>query len=176
MELYITRHGQTDWNVLNKVLGRTDIPLNKTGIKQAHDLADTLRYAYFDHIFTSPYSRAKTTGEIVAESKEMKVETLDWLMECDFGEFEGTSRTSEVYQAAKHEVFKRYPGGESFLDIAARVYPGLMKLKEDYPDKCILLVTHGGICRMIRSYFEDLGNDEFIDYSIGNCEVLHYTF
>ena len=176
MELYVTRHGQTDWNVLNKVLGRTDIPLNETGIKQAHALAARLSDTHFDYIFTSPYSRAETTGRIVAESKNMPHSTLDWLMECNFGEFEGADRKGESYQAAKHEIFKRFPGGESFLDIAARVYPGLEKLRETYPDKSVLLVTHGGICRMIRSYFEQLGNDEFIEYSIDNCDVLHYTF
>ena len=175
MELYVTRHGQTDWNVENKVLGRTDIPLNEHGRAQANELAKTLKDTHFDLIFTSPLSRAEETGTIVAESKNMPHTVLDWLIECDFGEFEADSRVGETYQAAKHEVFKRYPGGESFLDLSARVYPALKELARKYPDKSVLLVTHGGICRIIRSYFEPLGNDEFINYSIGNCEVLHYT-
>ena len=83
---------------------------------------------------------------------------------------EGINRFDRKYQAAKREFFARYPDGESYFDLAARVFP----LIKELDGANALLVTHGGICRMIRSYFEDMGNEEFVQFSQGNCEVRIY--
>ena len=54
--------------------------------------------------------------------------------------------------------------------MAARVFP----LIKEVEGKNALLVTHGGICRIIRSYFEDMSNEEFVRFSQGNCEIREY--
>lgn len=59
----LIRHGETDWNVLGKVQGRTDIPLNSTGIVQAEKCAELLKLSKWDVIITSPLKRAKETAE-----------------------------------------------------------------------------------------------------------------
>ena len=92
------------------------------------------------------------------------------LGEQEFGKFEGVPRDDKEYQAAKREYFARYPGGESYFDMAVRVYPLIKELE----GKTALLVTHGGICRIIRSYFQDMGNEEFVQFAQGNCEVKIY--
>lgn len=61
------------------------------------------------------------------------------------------------------------------MDVAARVYSLIDDVKRDYPDKNVLLVCHGGVCRLIRTYFEDMTNEEFFHYSEENAAVREYT-
>ena len=168
--IYVVRHGETEWNAINKVLGRTDIPLNDRGIEQAEEMARSLKDVKIDVFLCSPLSRARQTADAISGETGMPYKTDDRLIEHDFGVFEGVNRFDAEYQKAKREYFVRYPGGESFFDLAARVYPLIKELE----GKNALLVTHGGICRIIRSYFEDMGNEEFVQFSQGNCEIRMY--
>lgn len=168
--LYVVRHGETEWNAVNKVLGRTDIPLNDKGIKQAEEMARSLKDTKIDVFLCSPLLRTRQTADAISDVLGIGYKTDDRLIEQDFGRFEGVDRTDAEYQAAKREFFVRYPGGESFFDLAARVY----SLIKDLEGSNALLVTHGGICRIIRSYFEDMGNEEFVTFAQGNCEVRMY--
>ncbi len=168
--IYVVRHGETEWNAINKVLGRNDMPLNEKGIAQAHEIAHSLKNKKIEVFLCSPLRRARQTADAVSNEIGIRYKVDDRLIEQDFGRFEGVDRSDREYQAAKREFFVRYPGGESFFDLAARVYP----LIEELGDTNALLVTHGGICRIIRSYFEDMGNEEFVQFSQENCEVKVY--
>ena len=168
--IYVIRHGETEWNALNKVLGRTDIPLNSYGIRQAKEIAGMLRDLKIDVFLSSPLTRARQTADIISCEVNAEYRIDDRLTEQDFGAFEGVDRFAEEYQKAKREYFVRYPGGESYFDMAARVFP----LIKEVEGKNALLVTHGGICRIIRSYFEDMSNEEFVRFSQGNCEIREY--
>ena len=74
------------------------------------------------------------------------------------------------YLEAKGKFCEGYPGTESYSDMRARVLPLIKETK----GKNVLLVTHGGICRIIRSCFEDMSKEEFINFSQGNCELRSY--
>lgn len=169
--IYVVRHGETEWNAINKVLGRaTDMPLNEKGLLQAKEAAKQLKGIKPDVFLCSPMMRARQTADAIANEIGMQYELDDRLIEQEFGRFEGVSRDDIDYQNAKREYFARYPDGESYFDMAARVYPLIKELE----GKTALLVTHGGICRIIRSYFQDMGNEEFVRYAQGNCEVKVY--
>ena len=168
--IYVVRHGETEWNAMNKVLGRTDMPLNDTGIQQAHEIASALKDLNIEVFLCSPLIRARQTADVISGETGIDYKVDERLIEQDFGSFEGVYRYDEAYQNAKREYFARYPGGESFFDLAARVFPLIKELE----GKDALLVTHGGICRVIRSYFEGMGNEEFVQFSQGNCEVRMY--
>ena len=168
--IYVVRHGETEWNAISKVLGRTDIPLNDQGIKQAKELAASLKGLKTDVFLCSPLSRARQTADAISDATGIRYKIDERLIEQDYGRFEGADRFDPEYQKAKREHFVRYPGGESFFDLAARVYPLIKELE----GKNALLVTHGGICRIIRSYFEDMGNEDFVQFSQENCEVRMY--
>ena len=170
MELYLVRHGETEWNALNKVLGRTDMPLNDKGLEQARELAYSLKDLKIDVFLCSPLIRARQTADIISKEIGVEYSIDDRLIEQDFGTFEGIDRFAAEYQAAKREYFTRYPGGESYFDMASRVFPLIKELE----GKNAFLVTHGGICRIVRSYFEDMGNEEFVQFSQGNCEIRAY--
>ena len=168
--LYVVRHGETEWNAVNKVLGRTDIPLDSNGIKQAQEPALVLKDKKIEVFLSSPLSRARQTADIISNEIGIPYRIDDRLIEQDFGMFEGIDRFAEEYQNAKRKFFARYPGGESFFDMAARIFP----LIREVEGKNALFVTHGGVCRIIRSYFEDMGNEEFVQFSQENCEIRVY--
>ncbi len=177
MAIYIARHGETGWNRENRVLGRTDVPLNEKGFAQAAELAERLADTPIDIIYTSPLQRTVDTAKAVADRQKGArpcVVAEPCLIEHNFGIFEGVDRADPIYQREKRTFVKRYPGGESYLDVAARVYPFLEKLLEESRGKNILLVTHGGICRIITSYFQDMENEDFAAFGMKNCEVRKF--
>ena len=175
MKLLLTRHGETDWNRHNRVLGRTDAPLNDTGLAQAAALAEALRGVRLDAVYSSPLRRAGVIGDLVAGDHGLLCRTDPRLIELDYGSLEGALRDDPAYLAEKARLFARYPGGESYFDAAARVYPFLEELKERHPEDTVLVVTHNGICRMIASYFADMTREEFLSFGMKNCEVRTFT-
>ena len=176
MKLLLTRHGETNYNRENRVLGRTDEPLNEKGRAQARYLAETLRGIRLDAVYASPLRRASDIGDMIAGEHGLRCQVDDRLIEMDFGHCEGCRRDDPVYLKEKRRLFARYPDGESYFEVAARVYPFLQELQRTHGDKTILVVAHNGICRVIASYFTDMSEEEFISFSMKNCEVREYVF
>lgn len=175
MTLYVARHGETDWNKSNRVLGRTDAQLNETGLVQASQLVQTLHAVRLRAVFASPLIRAAEIGRMVAEDHGLVCQTDERLIEMDFGRMEGFQRDDPEYLAEKRKLFARYPGGESYFQAAARVYSFLDDLKRTGGDGNILVVTHNGICRVSATYFLDMTEEKFMSYSMKNCEVRVFT-
>ena len=73
MKLYVVRHGQTKWNVLKKMQGSADIPLNECGKKQAYQTKLNLENINFDIIICSPLIRAKQTAEIINSDRNLEI-------------------------------------------------------------------------------------------------------
>ena len=174
MKLYVARHGETEWNALNKICGRTDIPLTERGLEQAKLLAANMADKQLDVIIASPMIRAQQTAAAVSEAIDVPVLTDERLIEQNFGDFEGLDRGTPEYLANKRQFAYRYPGGESQMDVAYRVYGLIEELKGKYPDKNVLLVCHGGVCRSVRTYFVDMTNDEYFLYSEENAAAKVY--
>ena len=174
MKLYVTRHGETQWNVENRVCGVTDVELTEQGRRQARALAGQVRGLAVDRIISSPMKRALETGRIVAEETGLPVDVDPRLREQNYGRFEVVDRGDEGFLSNKRCFAFRYPGGESMMDVAHRTYGLMEELRERYPDENILLVCHGGVCRVIRTYFRDMSNEAFFRYSQENCGVEEY--
>ena len=174
MKLYIARHGQTLWNVENRVSGRTDIPLTEVGLAQAKLLADSAVGKGIEVILASPLLRARQTAQAVSDAIGVPVLIDERLMELDFGIYEGAPRSDPGFQHTRAQFPTRYPGGESAFQLAHRVYSALEDVKRKYDGKTVLLVCHGGVCRMVRSYFMDLTNDEYSYYFAPNAELVEY--
>lgn len=176
MKLFVARHGQTDWNALNKVCGSTDRPLTELGKQQAKELAEKLKDKDIDVIFASPLMRAMQTAGAVSLATGIPVMVDDRLAEYDYGEFEGFDRTKDEYWQVKMQFASKFPKGESVLQVAHRVYSIIDDVKKAYPDKNVLFVCHGGVSRIVKTYFEDMTNDEFFHYSPENGFVAEYEF
>ncbi|MDE5764279.1 MAG: histidine phosphatase family protein [Ruminococcus sp.] len=177
MNIYSTRHGQTDYNKAETVLGTTDIPLNSTGIRQAERLAEEVEcIGNIDIIIASPMLRAQTTAKAVAEKCGIKIITENRLREWNYGMYEGKSRFTEGFAESKHEFGVRMGrSGESLLQLAHRVYSALDDIIKDYNGRNILIVSHGGICRIIETYFNDMSTSEFDGWFMDNCQIIRYT-
>ena len=170
MRIYLTRHGETVWNQKDKVQGRTDIPLNEVGMLQAKRLAEEMADTHLDVGYTSQLQRAAVTGKMVADRHgHCRLEVCKCLNEMNFGIYEGVLRSDSEYQREKRQYFKRFDDGESYLDVAARIYPFIERLKERNEDA--LVVAHNGICRVFVNYFCPMDNEEFASFTLKNCEV-----
>ena len=176
MWIYVARHGQTQWNVDWKVCGRTDIPLTEVGIVQAQQLAQAAVGLGITRIIASPMLRAQQTAGAVAQRLNLSVSTDARLIEQNYGRCEGMYRLDPVFLECKRNFATRYPGGESMLDLACRVYEFLDELPKKYPDETVLLVCHGGVMRSIRTYFENMTNEAYFGYSADNAKLACYEY
>ena len=90
MKLYVTRHGQTQYNIEVRICGRANVRLTEKGISQAHELAQSMQDTDVDLIISSPLVRAKETADIVGAAIGVPVEVDDRLAERDYGVIDGT--------------------------------------------------------------------------------------
>jgi len=173
-KLYFTRHGQTVWNVENKICGETDIELTAKGHKQAIEVGKLIaeKQLQIDEILYSPLVRAKDTAAHISQITGIPMREEARLKEQCFGKYEGTARNGEEFKKDKANFINSYDGGETMLKLAHRVYSLLDEIKAD--DKTYLLVAHNGISRVIYSYFYDMKNDEFASFGIKNCDILEF--
>ena len=172
MTVYFTRHGETEWNTHDYICGRTDLPLTDKGLRQAEELAAKLP-SDIGHILVSPLIRAQQTAAPCAERLGLVPVTDERLREWDYGDYEGRHRSTEGYMEAKLEFGVRMPRGESVFDIVSRVYPLLDELPQRY-DKNVLIVSHGGICRIIEAYARGMTREQFAGFYMGNCELRSF--
>ena len=177
MELYVVRHGQTDWNDSGIICGRTDLPLNRSGKMQADLLAEKLENegTKIDLIISSPHLRAQQTARAVARRLNIPMETDERLIEQNFGIFEGKSDNGAEFQMNRQNFAFRYPNGESILQVAYRIYGFLEELKTRKNRCAVMLVSHGSACRILNTYFEDLCNEAFFEWKMENTECRRYT-
>jgi probable phosphoglycerate mutase len=176
--LYFVRHGQTVWNVENKICGATDIPLTPHGHEQAVEtgkkiLEEKIRA---DEILYSPLIRAAETARHISEITGIPVRVEPRLIEQNFGKWESTARDGVEFKKAKEDFCNRYDGGESMLHLAQRVYNLLDEIKAEAASKTYILVAHNGISRVIQSYFYEMTNKEYASFGVKNCEVVRYDF
>jgi broad specificity phosphatase PhoE len=177
MEILLTRHGQTEWNLLKKVQGKADIELNNKGIQQAEKTRDLLKEERIDLILCSPLMRARQTAEIINQGRNTRMIIDDRISERDFGEFEGMSNTDFEFNAFwSYKQNLKYDKAENIKDFFRRVYNFLDSIKKEYAGKRILIVAHGGISIPIRCYFEGIPNMEtLLPLCLENCEIEKYA-
>ena len=174
-KIYFTRHGQTIWNVENKICGATDIALTELGHEQAMELGRKIREQglKIDEIRYSPLMRAADTAHHIAEATGIPCVEEPRLKEQNFGKYESTARNGAEFKVAKREFINHYEGGESMLQLAQRVYNLLDELSKD--DKTYLLVAHNGIARVVRSYFMDMTNTQHLVLIIVKCWNMKFN-
>lgn len=172
--LYVARHGQTIWNAQNKVRGITDVDLTEKGIKQAEKLAIKVKEKAIDIIISSPLKRAVATSEIIAKICNVDIEIDNRLVEQNYGIYEGVDRKNVNFLMNKKNFAYKYPSGESMMQVAYRIYGFINDIKEKYTNKNVLIITHGGVCRIINTYFNDMTNDEFFNYTLENGKLEEY--
>lgn len=178
MNLYVTRHGQTDWNVEKKVMGRCDEPLNEVGLMQAEETRNSLLNKDIDLIISSPLKRAKQTADIINRDRNIEIIYDDRIIERDFGEMEGLA-TKDFDFAGFWDYYKnsQYNKAENIQNFFDRIYNFVNDILEKYKDKNVLIVAHGGVSIPIACYFNgNIPKGTLVDAGLvlGNCEVAIY--
>lgn len=152
--LGLLRHGQTDWNIDFRLQGITDIPLNETGMEQARAAAAVLATQSWDHLLSSPLSRALVTAQIVAEAHDWAADAIEieqLLLERSFGEAEGMLHSEWKANFGEQHV----PGSETRAELTERTRLLLDVIVERYAGKRILAVSHGALIREVLGLLSD---------------------
>ena len=175
--LYFVRHGQTIWNVENKICGATDIALTDLGHQQAIETGKKIleEGIQADEILYSPLVRAAETARHISEVTGIPARMEPRLIEQNFGKWESTPRDGADFRKAKEQFLSRFEGGESMLQVAQRIYNLLDDLKAE-KEKTYILVAHNGIARVVQSYFYEMTNEEYAFFGVRNCAVFRYEF
>lgn len=170
--IYLVRQGQTDWNLLRKFNGCTDIELNQTGIEQAKLQAENMKSLSFDACFCSPQKRARQTCEIIFNGTIVFDQRLS---EINCGEFEGSEETAETMKQFWQAVTRGDKGTENFKDFIERNCDFCNMITKEYKGKNILIVTHAANARAINYYFT--GKPQKYDFTkavASNGDVIKY--
>jgi broad specificity phosphatase PhoE len=118
-EIYLARHGETEWSLSGQHTGLTDIPLTPRGEQNARRLGARLAGIKFSHVFTSPLQRARRTCELAGFLNRAVVDPD--LVEWDYGQYEGKKSADIRRERPDWQIFRDgCPGGESVVDIRAR--------------------------------------------------------
>ena len=147
MQLYLVRHGETDWNLQRRIQGSTDIPLNDTGRAQARETGRLLARRSWDAIYASPLTRAFETARIIAGEVGLPGPTaVPELVERNYGAVEGmTGDEIEASYPNNADV----PGREEREAVVLRVLPALLDIANRHAGQSVLVVGHGGVIRSI---------------------------
>lgn len=149
-ELWLVRHGQTDWNLEGRYQGQEDVPLNAAGEAQARQLAADLDGRRFTAIYSSDMKRARRTAQILAGRLGLTVQIDRRLREISMGEWEGLlfPEVKEKYplhiqERRQNPLHARSPGGETALEVAGRMAQAVDEIVRKHPEGPLLIVSHG---------------------------------
>jgi len=157
--IYLIRHGKTAANEKGIYIGSTDYPLSENGKTELVNKLDEFEYPRVERIYSSPMKRCLQTANILFDGSETIA--VNDLRELDFGEFEGKSVEELInrddYKAwLKGGIENSPPGGESLVDMVARIYKALDKIilnmmNDDLTTSAI--ITHSGVITNMLSCF-----------------------
>ncbi len=149
-KIFLTRHGETEWNTSGLVQGSLDSPLTAAGVEQAKRLADRLAGEDIELVFSSPLGRAVSTAAVIAAKLDLPVVECEEFREISFGTWEGQawqdlqhSDPKGFISWTKTPYLHRFPRGESMGDVLARAKAKLLQLYRDHPARNLCVVSHG---------------------------------
>jgi uncharacterized phosphatase len=148
MNIFVIRHGETDWNIIGRWQGREDIELNENGRVQAHNCAETMKNRKWSAILSSPLKRARETADIMATvlGIDNVYEDID-LIERDIGQVSGMTveERNSMFPDGKYE------GMEDWEFLRNRVYKAVLNAAERFYPQDIIIISHDGAIRALRS-------------------------
>jgi broad specificity phosphatase PhoE len=172
-EVYLARHGETEWSITGQHTGRTDIPLTACGERNALSLRQRLEGVAFAKVLVSPRSRARRTCELAGFGDRAEVDPD--LQEWDYGEYEGR-RTADIRKERPDWYLFRdgCPGGESVEAIGGRADRVVAHLRAI--DGNVLIFSHGHILRVLTARWLGLppGEARLFVLSTAALSILGY--
>ena len=177
--IILVRHGQTEWNRIERFRGRADVPLNETGLAQANATGRRVAAEWLPvAIYSSPLSRAVKTAEAIARHFDLTVQIHPGLADIDYGEWQGLT-PEEARQHWPEQVDTWYthpelaciPGGETLADLRARAMGTVREVVTRNTGETVVLVGHTVINRIILLGVLGLGNERFWQLGQDTCAI-----
>jgi probable phosphoglycerate mutase len=176
---YLIRHGKKDADE-QLIVGRTrGIHLNSRGREQAAAIAERLGACGIRHVYSSPLERARETAAPLARVRGVEVQLLEGLHEYDFGEWSGMSQETlrTIPEWKNFNSFRsgtKPPRGETMLEVQERFVREMVRLRMEFPNDEVALVSHGDPLRAAICYFLGMPLDLFqrIEISVASISVL----
>lgn len=181
--IFVVRHGETNFNKNGKYLGKADIPLNAVGIAQAKHLAEEASGLNIEVIYSSPLKRAIETVGFIRQKNNCKIIIDNHFIERSLGVYEGLNKDEaknkypDLYARNITRIFNDAPpNGETINEVIKRVFIGVDEIKKQNNFSNVLISTHGFVTKVINKYFNPkITNQEFFDFSLANAEIKKYT-
>ena len=168
MRIYITRHGETEWNIEGKMQGWQNSNLTEKGIENAKKLSERLKDIEFDCIYCSPLGRALDTANYIRGSKNTEIVVKDSLKEMGFGCWEGVDHleVEKLYPTQKYNFWNKphlYEpvDGESYEELISRVGALFEEIAGDTRCTNTLIVTHAAVIKAMYSIIKDITLENF---------------
>ncbi len=181
IDLYLFRHGETDWNLSRRLQGHTDVPLNEQGRLQAAKLGERIKDLSMDLVLTSDLKRATETATIAFSNRNLEFHASPKLREMNLGEAEGHLREDVQAQfgmqawqeyADPHFLDFRFPGGELKAHALQRVKDHIQSVIQQTKVQRLAVSTHGGILRLL---VHSCSHSPLEPVPIPNCVLFHLT-
>ena len=172
-QVYLVRHGETQWSLSGQHTGRTDLPLTERGEQRARNLGAVLQKLNFTHVLTSPLQRARRTCELAGLGVVAKVEPN--LREWDYGDYEGRTTADIHGQRPGWEVYRDgCPGGESADQVSRRADEIVSYLRT--LDGIIPIFSHGQFLRAlaVRWIGLPIGEGRHLSLDTASLSILGY--
>eukprot|EP00198_Chlamydomonas_reinhardtii_P009066 XP_001698403.1 phosphoglycerate mutase [Chlamydomonas reinhardtii] len=161
--VFLVRHGQTDWNAEMRLQGQLDPPLNSLGVEQAEEVAAALADRPLDAVYSSDLTRAVQTARAVAGRRPggqtLEVRTSPQLRERSLGVLQGLTIAEAAVQQPEalrllrsHDPATSVPGGESPGAMRQRVVADIERICEQHRGQSILIVAHGGVLHHVYAH------------------------
>ncbi len=170
-EIWLARHGETEWSRSGRHTGRTDVELTEEGRRQARALRSPLAQRDFQRVISSPLSRALETCRLAGLGK--RAELSEALLEWNYGSYEGLT-SAQIRERRTGWVLWRdgCPGGESPAEVGERVDPLVAELLQAKGD--IALFAHGHVLRVLAARWLGLrpGDGALLALDTGTLSVL----
>lgn len=150
VNLYLVRHGQTEFNLCERMQGRCDSPLTEKGIKDAYDAKEKLKDIKFDRVFCSPLKRVKDTVSIILEGKDIEIREDERIIEMSFGDWEAMCHKDiwDDMMVAREKGDFKCVNGENKFELKARLRSFYDEVVENAKDGENILVAMHGVTSM----------------------------
>jgi len=168
-DIWLIRHGETEWSLSGAHTGRTDIPLTANGERQARALQKHLAGHQFALILTSPLQRARRTCELAGFGDRAEVDSN--LAEWDYGEYEGKTTHDIQSQRPNWSLFRDgFPGGETLDAVAGRAQAVIGRV-QSIARGDVALFAHGHILRVLAACWLEMRPDAARRFALGTASI-----